>query len=459
MAEEKILIIANGDFGKDFIKELCQNYQSFMIIITPKDLWFKASNASFYDFDPTSALKLDALCKDKAFTRAFIVLDKKDEAYYVYEHLRGLFQELFIILCDFWQLDIKDALCEQISPIQATSKRLLGFLPKTPRYAQFIGAGLGEIMEVKLGFGSPFAYRHVSSISQRRYKIALIYRGDKIILAKPDVILLPNDDLLLVGNPTTLKSIHSQLCTVNARFPRPFGTAIFALIDMQEEKANKQILCALALQKKLRSDHLYIHVINAKLDKHYEKIKENENDEISVYFDFLNHTPSFDLKCEEIGLVVASTKAFNKHKNKLFEFNLPVLKMGEIDFNKLSFSCMLSSDCDEIEGLAAPAFDIIKQLSLPLRLYFYSKESDNEYKQYFQHLKNLAKLHGEKIEIRDFHSQNPLSKLVHKNDFLQILSFDKKILKPWYQKIISTDFNKLYYKTSHAYQLFIPRIY
>ncbi|MFX4253416.1 potassium transporter TrkA, partial [Aliarcobacter butzleri] len=66
-------------------------------------------------------------------------------------------------------------------------------LPNIPVLAQKIGLKQGEIMEIRVPFGSSYAYRSIGTIEQKQWRIFGLYRNQKMIEINPTLVLKPND--------------------------------------------------------------------------------------------------------------------------------------------------------------------------------------------------------------------------------------------------------------------------
>ncbi len=90
--------------------------------------------------------------------------------------------------------------------------------------AKNIGLGKGEIMEVLISFGSPYAYRHVGSLTNKMWRIVAIYRDGKQIFPTPATMLRPNDKLIIIGTVLYSKRIYKRITPEKgAYFLEPFG--------------------------------------------------------------------------------------------------------------------------------------------------------------------------------------------------------------------------------------------
>ena len=90
-------------------------------------------------------------------------------------------------MLDLWELGgpEDDSHLTVLDARAVLTARLMDFLPDIPVVADNLGLGKGEIMEVKVPVGSSFMYRHISSITQKKWRIAMIYRGSNFMIAKP----------------------------------------------------------------------------------------------------------------------------------------------------------------------------------------------------------------------------------------------------------------------------------
>ncbi|WP_291950575.1 TrkA C-terminal domain-containing protein [Campylobacter sp.] len=466
----KILFLADGLFAKEFVNKIFNNktFEETIDIVyyndESVDLNLKNDQFFYYKFDPTSLIKLEKLVGEE-YHQAIIYMQNKEDALACYENLRKIHLRLNVVLMDFWGLDIKDNFCEIISICDTLSTRLTGCLDNMPSMAQFIGLGKGEIMEVKISAGSSFAYRHISSISQKRFKIVMIYRDNDYILARPGLILMPNDSILIVGDPKALQSVFSNVKTSLGRFPSPFGDNILCIIDMKKMdkfSINKLIFTSLLFHTRINSKKLYFRVINPTLTPMYYKLKSLNKNSVEVIFDY-DYTSIKNIKNyienANIGLLVIENYFFEKEKNSLFNFKIPILKAGYGDFADLKSSIVLSSNFEDVEGIASIMLDLNKQIQLNLSLYYYAvKLNKAEIFEYVQYFESLSKLHDEKLLQIEEKERNPISKFSYRQNVLHFVPFNEKILGNKLNKIFKTDLNTLYYKMSKNYQLFIPSL-
>lgn len=157
----------------------------------------------------------------------------------------------------------------------------------------------------------------------------------------------------------------------------------------------------------------------------------------------------------DVGLIVVSKAFFHNNRRTLFNTKLPIFKMGKGGFSSLKEGIVLSNQAEEIEKESSVIFDVAKQLSLDIKLYTYDPDKKTEKNNIIEHFDNLSKLFGREVTVIES-EKNPLLKLKNKKDILQFLPFSKKVLESNLWSIFSTDMEKLHFKLSNNYQLFIP---
>ncbi|ECT4084243.1 TPA: COG3400 family protein [Campylobacter jejuni] len=461
-----ILIIIDGILAKHFLERLCfeKGLGYFFTVVCQNseknNLNISSEYIDLYYFDPTSTARLENIMS-KDFKQAFIYMQDEFETKKSYEALRSLNPNLEIEIMDFWGLSVNDTHANLADARMTLSRRFMDFLPDIALTAQYIGLGVGEIMEVKIPAGSIFAYRHISSIQQKRWRIVLIYRNSKIYFVKPSFVLEPNDSILIVGDPVVLQSIFHNIRGKAGQFPMPFGSNVFALIDMKNMNQNMQervLDTTLKLTQKSNAKRFFIHVINPKLGVMYEKLKKLSEDKEGVFFDYFNtdfKQISTWLQNNDIGLVVTDIKNFEKEKQAFFDLKIPIMKVGEASFDELKEAIILSADESELENNANVITDLSKQLDFGVILYYYNPNSQNttDMEEYFR---SLSKLYDKNIQIINKNDENPLLNLQYREDLLQFVSFQKELLNRDFGRNLSTNLNRHYYKMRQNYQLFIP---
>ena len=463
---KKILIIADGILAKQFLEKVMETEagENSYTIVTYKEETLpkkRPENFKFFEFDPTSYEKL-AIILNEQFFQVMIIMSNELDVKATYTNIRKVDGKVRIVIMDRWDLKIEDKRLLMLNSREILASRFTDHLPNTPIVAQNIGLGIGEIMEVSVPVGSSYAYRHLASIEQSKWKIAAVYRSNTLILPRPALMLLPNDLLLLVGDPKVLQSVFKSIKRELGQFPSPFGSSIYCLIDMlsmNDDEIDSLINDALLLHSKLNSNKLHVKIINPTYSKSLEKIKSYSNRHIHVIIDYFENNPRKVLREDtekmDIGLIVVMNRFFQKNKRTLYKTKLPIFKMGKRGFGSLNQGVVLSNDAHEIEQESSVIFDVATQLSLELKLYSYNPDHENAKNSLIEHFDNLSKIFGREVDVVQS-DKNPLVKLRNKDNILQFLPFSPKILEANFLSIFSTDMEKLHFKLANNYQLFIP---
>ena len=463
---KKILIIADGILAKQFLERVMETEageNSYTILTYKEDTLPKKrpENFKFYEFDPTSLDKLSVILNEQFF-QIMIILSNELDVMATYKNIRSIDKKARIVLMNRWNLELDDKRLLSVNSREILASRFTDHLPNTPIVAQNIGLGTGEIIEFSVPIGSSYAYRHIASIEQSKWRIAAIYRANKLILPRPTLMILPNDLLLTIGEPQVLQNVFKSVKRELGQFPSPFGSSIYCLVDMlhmREKEIEHLINDALLLHSKLNSNKLHVKIINPTQSKSFDKIQSYNNGHINVMIDYYKTDARSvikdDVEMMDIGLVVVMNNFFQKNKNTLYNTKLPVFKIGKKGFGTLSEGIVLSNDAEEIEKESSVIFDVAKQLSLEIKLYTYDPDEIKDQQGVIEHFENLSKLFGRDIQIVQS-EKNPLLKLKNQDKILQFLPFNKNVLRSNIFSIFSTDLDQLHYKLSSNYQLFIP---
>ncbi len=463
---KKILIIADGILAKQFLEKVMETEagENSYTIVTYKEETIpkkRPENFKFFEFDPTSYEKL-AIILNEQFFQIMIIMSNELDVKATYTNIRKVDSKVRIVIMDRWDLKIEDKRLLMLNSREILASRFTDHLPNTPIVAQNIGLGIGEIMEVSVPVGSSYAYRHLASIEQSKWKIAAIYRSNTLILPRPALMLLPNDLLLMIGDPKVLQSVFKSIKRELGQFPSPFGSSIYCLIDMlrmDDTAIDSLINDALLLHSKLNSNKLHVKIINPTYSKVLDKVKGYSNHHIHVMIDYFETNPRKVLREDtekmDIGLIVVMNHFFQKNKKTLYKTKLPIFKMGKRGFGGLNQGVVLSNDAHEIEQESSVIFDVATQLSLELKLYSYNPDHENAKNSLIEHFDNLSKIFGREVDVVQS-DKNPLVKLRNKDNILQFIPFSPKILEANFFSIFSTDMEKLHFKLANNYQLFIP---
>ena len=464
---KKILIISSGQIGSHFIQRVTETYSSENIyyIVQTKEKEFKDANPArfkFYEFDPTSFYKLANLLKME-FIQVIIAMDNQIEVENTIKNIRIVKKQLRVVVLNQWSMTNEDANVVLVNANEILASRLLDYLPNVPVIAQNVGIGEGEIMEVLVPFGSSFVYRHIGVIEQKNWRIVAIYRNRKLIMPSRRRMIQPNDTLLLVGNPTVLRSVYKAIKRELGQFPEPFGTNILLYIDMNiMNHSNIAGLVRRAMYIHAKFKHeLIIKIDNPSDIQILEDIKELRDLDVVVDINYerndLRAAFLHDIQSYHIGLVIVSREMFADYKVRkcLYDVHVPVLKLSQKSFSKVKDVALILSDNRDLEKISATIFDISEQLNFNIELYNYINEHQEEKEQVIEHFYNLSTIFSKSIKVFK-ESENPIRALKQKENFVQIIPFTNKITVRRLYALFSIDSEKLYFKLDDYHQIFIP---
>ncbi|WP_267524058.1 TrkA C-terminal domain-containing protein [Campylobacter sp. MG1] len=456
---KKILVLAQINVAKDFLKRLAtikDNTKEY-IIICQDDLDFK-NNFTHIKVDPTNAARVKNYIDGK-IELGFILFNNDEDTRLAYDAFRNLAKRTNVIVLSNSKEYENDSFCTLINTKQIIINNLIDNLPNMPMIARDIGLGKGEIMQVRVPVGSIYANKHINAIAQEYYKIALIYRNSKIILPKPDTQILPNDELILVGDPNILNLIFSRIKGQVGQFPSPYGDSICVIIDMSiDDNIDNLINTALLLHSKSNSIKLIFYVINPTINHHLQKLKKLKKITINVHIKYENIDTSHiidEFYSNNSGIFIVSKHIFKKYSKKLYNSSMPILKVGKIDFAKINTITCISSGSLGVENLTSILLDISIILNIEAKLMYFDNSnaiSDD----LIEHIDTQSKFFGKNLELVEFKSTNPLFTIKNDLTIMHCLGFEKHLLDKNTFKYFSNDFSKLYEILDDNFQLFIP---
>ncbi len=465
---KKILIVSDGVVGHHFIERVIGTHTTeniYYVIHTKGDESYEGYNQSrfkFFNFDPTSYYKIASILK-MDFTQAILAMENQLELEQTIKNIRLLKPNIRIIALDLWNSQSPNDGVEWINMRQILALNLIDHLPNIPVLAQNIGLGNGEIMEVLVPFGSSFVYRHIGAIEQNNWKIAAIYRNRQLILPTDQKMIQPNDVLVLVGEPNVLKSVYRAIKRELGQFPAPFGSKLYLYIDMAYEKPKsiaELVRRSVYIQQKLKKP-LLIKVVHPGNIDSLKQIKSyrSEGVEIEVVYDTVLKEDMIlnDIKKHHIGLFLVSQSMFKRKsiRKKLYNGNVPVLKLANRSFSTLNQSLVILGEDSHIEHISTTVFDVASQFGFDLELIDYALEERESTLQAIDHFNNLSAIFSKSIRVVSA-DDNPIRFLREYENFLQCLPFTKKMFENPIKRFFATDPEVLYTKFDRYHQLFIP---
>lgn len=463
---KNILIIGDSILAKNFLEKIIKlkNLRHNYTIVYNSDNTIseniKGDNITLIKFDPTSLARLKLIFRS-SFDMIMIVDGEEYIARHIYKNIQDISPNSEIYMLDSWGISrvFKDEKhLKTVDIVDIITSRMIGYLPDHPVLADDIGLGSGEIMEAKVPIGSSFAYKRVGMFINQKYKIPMIYRHNEAIVTKFTTMILPNDTLLLVGEPNVLRDVFTTIKTAKGQFPSPFGINFYLIIDMSKTSKDERlnmIKTAKYLNSKVANIKLFIRIINpTNLDtiRELEGLSGEDNTEVMVEYNKRAEIMSSDITNHKIGMIMSNNSFFERHKKALYKLKVPVLTFGNHNIEDLDKGVVLLNSKSTTVG-ASTMFDLCSQLGLNVYLYYYDQVQKDEVISYYR---DLADLFKKDLLIKKDSDINPLATLYKKSKFLQFLPFNDKILKPNLISNLSKDMDELYFKLESNYQLFIP---
>jgi hypothetical protein len=402
------------------------------------------------------------------FSHVFIVMENKEDTLYALKNIRMVDDRIRVVLLNQWDDSEIGKGEENITVIDSEellAAHLYDHLPNVPVVAQNVGLGKGEIMEVLVPFGSTYAFRHVGSILQRKWKIAAIYRDEKQILPTNATMIRPNDTLLILGKPMVLDGVYR---TINKRiglFPEPFGKDIYLLLDFEtdHEQALLYMQESLYLLESLEEKSLFVRVINPNDFDLIESLRTFETDNVTIMVCYDNHDDvvqliEYDIQEYDIGLVLNSVDTFASEEiqDRIYELRKVVYLFGDQMLYNISKCIILMDENEKMESISSTAFDVAESLEMELCLCDFDPEGDfSESKIVIEHYETLAHIFNMEIEIVQ-RTSNPVRELMQMEKVLQIAPLEKALKRKNLMKYLTMKMKDFLLTTQKHPKLLVP---
>ena len=347
------------------------------------------------------------------------------------------------------------------------SNRLLSTLPNIPVVAQNVGLGVREIVEMSVPRQSSYIYRHISSIRQKNFSIAAIYRKNKLILPTSFSMIHPDDKLLVIGQPSTVNDFYNTVN--NVKVSMHDMSVIYLLIDMRLA-SRKQIFTLLKktmrLHKQLELDSITIHVINPTNLDILEKLKQINKRYISLSIDYEKENKLLSkIRKTQPSLIVTTSPIFITYRKVFYQLKIPTLASENSLLPKVSFSIVENKNYTYYEGISLLLFYISQKLSADIELYLSAGKDENQNNDTLgevqEHYNSIANLLEEKVEFI-YARKNPILELLakydtHKSDYMHILPMSSDVVYAnRFKALFTKNTDSLYSRLSVYDQLFLP---
>lgn len=470
---KNVLVILDGIVAKKLLDRMVETNTGNNIydIVYMNDYILpehKPSNFTFYKFDPTSQSKLNIVLDKVTHNEALVVLNSKNDTLSVISNIRKHKVNFHFSVYDSWDLDIKDDKIHYYQGNEILANGLLEQLPNIPVLAQNIGLRQGEIMEIKIPFGSSYAYRYIGSIAQKDWKIFALYRNHTLINVKPSLVLKPNDVILVIGKPEVLTQVYGAISRTAGHFPMPFGGNIYVYCDLfvqPEYEIIDAIKKAKVLHQRMKNKELIIKITRPTTAIFMNEIKEltANIDDVLIEIDYSNtgiHAILKDnIKRFNIGLLVL-TKSLLEHKiaiKNILEYKIPIFKVGSEKLLSIKHTTILLNDDTVYEQLSPVLFDIAGQLKVKIKVFNIDPIGDENKSELISHLENLSKIFNQDITVIS-NGNNPMQELKSEQNILQILPLKEEMFDKRRFDFFSTNSDLLSFDLQQFNQILIPII-
>ena len=470
---KNVLVILDGHIAKHLMKrmiDLNNNFNQYDIIYTDDSILEDniPSNFTFYKFDPTSYSKLSFVLNKVMYQDALVVLSTKEDTIAVIENIRRKYKDLNFNVYDKWNIKLADKNVQYYRGNDILSNGLIELLPNIPVFAQNIGLRQGEIMEIKVPFGSTYAYRYIGSIGQKDWKIAALYRNQQLITVKASLIIKPNDIIIVIGKPDVLMQVYSAISKTSAQFPLPFGQNLYLYLDMyiqSEREIVNVIKDAQILHKRIKNAKLIVKITRHSTVAMVNQVKYLLKDVDGVIIDMDYHSKGMrnilkeDKYKFDMGMLIL-TKSLMAHRgvvNDILKLKIPIFKIGSENISSLKSSLVLLNDNKLYEQISPILFDISSQLKISPKIFDIDPIGDAKRENLLSHLDNLSKIFNQNITVVSEKS-NPIKRLNEEQNILQILPIKEEMFKKRYFKFLSTDSDLLSFDSNYFNQILIPVI-
>ncbi|OCL97115.1 COG3400 family protein [Arcobacter porcinus] len=470
---KKILIILDGIVAKKLLHRIVESNtgdNSYDVIYTNDVILplTKPNNFTFYKFDPTSNSKLSMVLDKDVHSEVLMALNSKDEMLSTIKIIREYKKNLQITVLDYWGISIKDPMVNVYKGIDVLANGMVERLPNVPVLAQNIGLKQGEIMEIKIPFGSSYAYKSIATLEHKDWRIFGIYRNQKLLELRRSLVIKPNDIILVIGKPSVLMNIYNVIGKTQGQFPMPFGSNIYLYLDLYlecEESLKTVIDGTKYLNEKLKNSLLIVRITRPTTPSIMTFIKENleESRSIIIHIDYANRgfkeLYKEDNRRYNIGLLTPCPSMFKNKKAlvDIFEANTPIYKVGLENLRAAKNIAVVLNDYASYEQIAPTVFDLASQLKLKSKVFNHDPigEKDNQ-DELLNNYENIAKVFNEKVEIVSG-DNNPIRELRQQEYILQVLPLKEKMFrKRSFFKFIYTNSDLVAFDMQKFNQILIP---
>jgi hypothetical protein len=230
MKQLEIFILGCGKTGRELINRLDHHWKVTVFDVVPErfERLGPRANVTCIQGDATSEMVLRRANAEGA--RYAVACTTDDEANIAYCSLmRGRFDTPIVV-----SLTSSEGAIRALGKVGAVSVNRAAALAGLIRNrietgiveSTDLGLGEGELLEVQLHESSYYAGLNVGDLPTRDFKVAVVYRENKLVLPEPDLMLLPRDRVVLVGRPNVVRGVAEAFLSGDLQFPAQYGNRI-----------------------------------------------------------------------------------------------------------------------------------------------------------------------------------------------------------------------------------------
>lgn len=121
-----------------------------------------------------------------------------------------------------------------VSSANAMASAMISRIPGVVTTTSEVGLGKGDILQVQVLPGSPVVGNQIRHVATREYLVGAIYRDGKLVIPHGDTVIQAGDQVLLVGEPSTLGAVAEYFRLGGAQFPHQFGQSVVVWANQEE---------------------------------------------------------------------------------------------------------------------------------------------------------------------------------------------------------------------------------
>ncbi len=288
-----IVVVGGNIFGESIIKALKDRWNIICIdidetIITELKEKYKDENIKFLVGDAGSLLTWKKIEEKESIK--YIVITVRDyevslETCRLVRDVLGINANIFVLLFfENKEGDFEKYNVEIIKPTDLITKIILAKIEKNYAVAINIGLRQGEIIEINVLARSHLVDRKLKYLKAKRWRIAAIYRDNKLIIPVGDEKVKIGDKVVLVGDPKVLQNLVELFTKGVPQFPQQFGSNIALPYNSQLKNVLQE---AVYIKKNTHAHKVLIFPVK-------EKVKTEDIKALTRNFDIKDYIESFE---------------------------------------------------------------------------------------------------------------------------------------------------------------------